>query len=692
MPNPVNLAPLKVSQFYTPPTTQQLVIRPGNLFTQSLTAGLSFVGNFAKGLRYLRNFSATLLAPPTGSPVIDANYTFYNTNDALLTGSQIGVGESFVSSGGKLAYSTFNAYLQFSPSGNIYSKLWSFSAGNVGTLLATSDPIDTAGLTWNTPLLLQFNFTGANQYNLAAGMTYFIALEYKGAQQVLFFVDTTSSYSSGSGFETHDDVSWAGYFDIPFEVHVTTSTSLALLTRKPLKSLAATFSPVAALLKKITDAGFTATLSFIGAITKSVSKNFTATLSWIGNIAESFIAGGGHVFTQGLTATLSFIGAVKGQANKLFTPTLSPTAAVTRRTSHLLSATLSFIGAIAKRGTRFLAATQSFTGLLTASKSFLKSLTATLSFVGNLSVSKSFLRAFTATLSFVGTFGKRAGKAFTAALNFVGALQKTIPKFVTANLLTSGAITKRITDAGFAATTSFTGFLAASKSFLKSFTANLSFVGAMSFIKSFGRAFTATLNATATLSRSIRKPFNATLSAAASLVRRITHTLGGTLSFVGATAKVVRDAGFTATLSFVGALATATHHFFVQSYTATLSFVGSLARVRQVIRTFTATLAFSGSIQRRTGKALAATLAFSVAIGRVIRKKFAAVLSFIGFLFRGGAVTVLAGWITKCLASIGIASSTAKIAQAGSQLEVVKVVTGADIPVTGSNLRVERTE
>jgi hypothetical protein len=392
----------------------------------------------------------------------------------------------------------------------------------------------------------------------------------------------------------------------------------AILSRRTGKTLIAALTSTATFTKKLVDSGFTATLSFTGIITKNIRKNLTAALSFVGNLATTFIAGGGHVFNQALTASLSFVGAFTKLPQKVFTPAFSPSAALTRKTSHLLTATLAFIGALAKaiRDAGF-AATLSFTGFLTTSKSFLKSLTATLS---------------------------------------------------------------------------FTGTLAASKSFLKAFAASLSFTGLLSVRQVITRAFTAALSTAASLRRSTGKSFNATFSTAASLIKRVAHTFSATLAPVGALVKAIRDAGFTATLSFAGTLTTAAVHFFTRSFTATLSFVGALSRTRIVARVFSATLSMNGTIWRKTTKVLAATLNFSTALGKRIRKVFGAILSFVGFLFKGGVTIFLAGQRAGA-ALIGIfAGSTTRIGKAGSQLDIREAESGAEIPVTGSQLRVERTK
>jgi hypothetical protein len=74
--------------------------------------------------------------------------------------------------------------------------------------------------------------------------------------------------------------------------------SAGTLSLRTLKGLAATFSPVAALSRRMAKV-FTATLSFVAAFTKKyLDAGFTATLSFIGNLAVS------KTFVRALSATL----------------------------------------------------------------------------------------------------------------------------------------------------------------------------------------------------------------------------------------------------------------------------------------------------------------------------------------------------------------------------------------------------
>src|SRR5215471_9045052 len=222
------------------------------------------------------------------------------------------------------------------------------------------------------------------------------------------------------------------------------------LSRRTGKSLTAALSFVTAQTKRVVDAGFTATLSFTGSFAKAVGKKLSAGLSFIGNLGTSFIAGGGHLFTQAFTATLSTSAALSLRTSKVFAATLSFAAALIKKiTDAGFFATLSFTGSLVERllDAGF-TATLSFVGNLAVSKSFIRAFTASLSFVGNLAVSKSFLKAFTATFSTSASLVKSTGKKFSATLSTLASLTRRISRSFTASLSFVGSVVKAIRDAG----------------------------------------------------------------------------------------------------------------------------------------------------------------------------------------------------------------------------------------------------
>jgi Concanavalin A-like lectin/glucanases superfamily len=446
----------------TPPS-KVINVKGPTLFTQNLAATLSstatlnkrineggfmatlsFSGSFAASRKFLKNFSATLFSVGGGAAVLDDGYVTTSSFDLLYSGSpHIGVGQTFTSNGGKLAYSTFFGAKNGSPTGNIVSKLYSVVAGNADTLLATSDPVAATSLVDFTEN--QFNFTGANQYDLVAGTQYAITYEYSGANGIYFYF---SAFDARPGNAILNDGSGFGPltgYDARFAVYVTTSVTLATLTRKPLKSLTATFSPVAVLNRRLAKS-LVATLSFVGALTrKLLDAGFSATLSFVGNLTIS------KLFVRALTATLNFTGALS------------------RRTGKVLGATLSFVGVL--------------------SKNVKKQLSATLSFVGNLATqfvggAHLFLQAFTATLTPAGLLVRSTSKTFSGVLSPSAALNRRVSKFFTGTLSFVGALTKK-TAKGVSAVLSFVGNLATSyihpgTLFFQSYTANFVPTGLLS--------------------------------------------------------------------------------------------------------------------------------------------------------------------------------------------------------------------
>jgi hypothetical protein len=211
-------------------------------------------------------------------------------------------------------------------------------------------------------------------------------------------------------------------------------------------------------------------------------------------------------------------------------------------------------------------------------------------------------------------------QSFAATLSFAGAQTRVIAREMTATLAPAAALSKLIIDSGFAATLSFVGNLAASKTFL--------------------RAFTATLSTSAALARTVGKSFTATTSPTGSLVKKIIDSgFTATLSTTGALVKRIQDAGFTATLSFTGLLTTSKS--FLKSFTATLSTTAALSR--RTGKNLTATLSTSGALSRMTGKSFTATLSFVGAITRRTGKALTAAASFVGnlatsFIAGGGQV------------------------------------------------------
>ena len=298
---------------------------------------------------------------------------------------------------------------------------------------------------------------------------------------------------------------------------------------------------------------FAATLNFAGALKKAVGKGLSATLAPSGSLIKK-------LFDAGFTATLSFAGGFARSLLKMlgFSATLSFTGAMQKQTGKPLSATLSFVGALIKK-----TIDSGFTATLSFSGSIIKKLidsgfTATLNFSGTFVRSFLKLQAFSATLSFAGAIRKQTNKQLSATLNFIGAIGRQIGKALSATLSFAGALGRKITHL-FAATLSFIGnfatqFSGGAAHYTQAFTATLAPTATL-IKRTVHGAFTATLSFVGALVRArlAFKALTATLSFAGALRGRTGKTFAATLSFTGALRKTITK-GIAAVLSFIGAL------------------------------------------------------------------------------------------------------------------------------------------
>ena len=156
-----------------------------------------------------------------GTPTADDSYVTIASYDLMYGGYRVGAGEVFVSQGGKLAYSTIQAVATGGQSGNFYSKVYTAVGGLPGTLLATSDPIDTESLASFVVLNLQFTFSGANQPVLAAGTQYVVTYQYGGPNGIYYYFDSGDHGNHG----LINSGGWSSYGDINFGVYVQQSTT-----------------------------------------------------------------------------------------------------------------------------------------------------------------------------------------------------------------------------------------------------------------------------------------------------------------------------------------------------------------------------------------------------------------------------------------------------------------------------------
>jgi hypothetical protein len=142
-----------------------------------------------------------------GAPVVDVEYTTLNAyNEASIDGvTQTGSGQSFQSTGGRIAKVPQWIWKVGAPTGNAYVKIYEAPAHAPTRLVATSDPIDVATLPASLTIDTPFVFSGGNQIHLKAGAWYFASIEWTGAggQVHYYFGDSgnpgyTSSLASGA--------------------------------------------------------------------------------------------------------------------------------------------------------------------------------------------------------------------------------------------------------------------------------------------------------------------------------------------------------------------------------------------------------------------------------------------------------------------------------------------------------------
>lgn len=126
-----------------------------------------------------------------------------NVADATIAGQA----QSFHGASVVLYSAKFYLTKRGSPTGNIVAKLYAHS-GTFGTssiptgsALATSDNIDVSTIPTSIALV-EFLFTGANQYVMSAGVDYVIAVEYSdgsnGVNDVLVGRDVSSPTHAGN--------------------------------------------------------------------------------------------------------------------------------------------------------------------------------------------------------------------------------------------------------------------------------------------------------------------------------------------------------------------------------------------------------------------------------------------------------------------------------------------------------------
>ena len=137
----------------------------------------------------------------------ETNYVDYDFN---LYATVSKCGQSFIATAGELSTCKFYLAKNGSPTGNITATLYASSGAfgttetPTGSVLATSDTIDVSTL--GAFALVEFTFTGAEQYTLVAGNYYFICLEYAGG-------DISNSVYVGGDSTSHDHDGRMAYYN-----------------------------------------------------------------------------------------------------------------------------------------------------------------------------------------------------------------------------------------------------------------------------------------------------------------------------------------------------------------------------------------------------------------------------------------------------------------------------------------------
>ena len=169
--------------------------------------------------------------------IIDSYSETNQDGDAQIGNSKetsYGSSQSFTGTAAKLTRVKWYLKKSGSPTGNAYAKLYAHS-GTYGTssiptgsALATSAAFDISTLTTSYQLI-EFTFSGANQYDLEEGTYYVITLESDLASSTTNIIvqgtDTTSP--SHSGNYSYKTSIWNAYnpIDLPFYVYGSTDAT-----------------------------------------------------------------------------------------------------------------------------------------------------------------------------------------------------------------------------------------------------------------------------------------------------------------------------------------------------------------------------------------------------------------------------------------------------------------------------------
>lgn len=148
------------------------------------------------------------------------------------TGSSYLVGQSFTAIAGNLASCKFYLGKSGSPTGNVVAHLYAHTGTfgvdgqPSGSALATSGGVDVSTFTNYAihPDLIEFTFSGANQYALVNGTKYFITTDYNLGDSSNFVAvgrDQSTLTHAGNTATSSDGSNWSATsaVDLPFYVY-----------------------------------------------------------------------------------------------------------------------------------------------------------------------------------------------------------------------------------------------------------------------------------------------------------------------------------------------------------------------------------------------------------------------------------------------------------------------------------------
>jgi hypothetical protein len=202
-------------------TKPSVVLNTADGATLSTTPTLEFTGTDVESddVRYEVQVATDDLF--TSDAVLDS-YSEAN-RDAFINlsgaaGDLKAAGQAFASGGGgTLTKAKFHLKKIGSPTGNAVAKLYAVTGAfgtdalPTGSALATSDTLDVSTLA-TSYALIDFDFTGGNQYALAGSTNYFISVEYSGgnfANYIEVGNDVSSPTHAGNGGSRDTAGIWA---------------------------------------------------------------------------------------------------------------------------------------------------------------------------------------------------------------------------------------------------------------------------------------------------------------------------------------------------------------------------------------------------------------------------------------------------------------------------------------------------